>query len=306
MVKAPRFFDIFFKRNRIRETAGDRVFYFFVLCVMWLAIAVTLYPFMYVLSMSLSSPVAVLKQQVWLFPIGINFGAYTRVLNERMIWVAYGNTIYYTFFGTAINVIMTIMLAYPLSRKKFMGKNVVTLFASITMLFSGGMIPHFLLIRNLGLYNTRWAMILPGAIGVYNMIIARTFFTTIPESLHESMAIDGANDLRILISVVLPLSKPIIAVLVLFYAVGHWNTYFSALLYLPNTNLHPLQMYLVRLLVRDQLLMAEAGVDALELAMQTLQTKYSTIIVVMTPIMCVYPFLQKYFAQGVMIGSIKE
>lgn len=238
--------------------------------------------------------------------MGLNLGAYQKVFAEKAIWTAYGNTIFYTVFGTAINVVMTTMLAYPLSRKKFMGKNLVAMFVTFTMLFSGGMIPSFLLIKNLGLYNSRWAMLIPGAISVYNMILARTFFAGLPDSLNEAAAIDGAGDLTILLKIVIPISKPILAVLTLFYAVAHWNTYFSALLYLPDLDLQPLQMYLVRLLVQNQQLMADAGQDALELAVNAMQTKYATIIAVIVPILCVYPFLQKYFAQGVMIGAIKE
>ena len=294
------------KPHRIREAWSDRVFYFFTILMMVIAFIITLYPFLYVLSMSLSDKVSVMRQEVWLYPVGLNLGAYQKVFAEKAIWTAYGNTIFYTVFGTAINVVMTTMLAYPLSRKKFMGKNLVTMFVTFTMLFSGGMIPSFLLIKNLGLYNSRWAMLIPGAISVYNMIMARTFFAGLPDSLNESAAIDGAGDLTILLKIVIPISKPILAVLTLFYAVAHWNTYFSALLYLPDLDLQPLQMYLVRLLVQNQQLMADAGQDALELAVNAMQTKYATIIAVIVPILCVYPFLQKYFAQGVMIGAIKE
>lgn len=294
------------KPHRIREAWSDRVFYFFTILMMVIAFIITLYPFLYVLSMSLSDKVSVMRQEIWLYPVGLNLGAYQKVFAEKAIWTAYGNTIFYTVFGTAINVVMTTMLAYPLSRKKFMGKNLVAMFVTFTMLFSGGMIPSFLLIKNLGLYNSRWAMLIPGAISVYNMILARTFFAGLPDSLNEAAAIDGAGDLTILLKIVIPISKPILAVLTLFYAVAHWNTYFSALLYLPDLDLQPLQMYLVRLLVQNQQLMADAGQDALELAVNAMQTKYATIIAVIVPILCVYPFLQKYFAQGVMIGAIKE
>ncbi len=294
------------RKSRIRESWPDRVFYLFTLFIMLLAFTITLYPFLYVFSMSLSDQGSVMRQEVWLLPKGLNLSSYRKVFSERGIWTAYGNTIFYTLAGTALNVVMTTMLAYPLSRRKFSGRKPVTMFVTFTMLFSGGMIPSFLLIKNLGMYNTRWAMIIPGAISVYNMILARTFFAGLPDSLNESAAMDGAGELTILLKIVLPISKPILAVLTLFYAVGHWNTYFNALLYLPDQDLQPLQMYLVRLLVQDQQLMAEGGQDALELAMSAMQTKYATIIAVITPILCVYPFLQKYFAQGVMIGAIKE
>lgn len=292
--------------TKIKESKGERLFYCLVIFIMLLALVVTLYPFLYVLSMSLSDQVSVLKQEVWLFPKGFTLTAYQQVLSQPGIWLAYGNTVFYTVSATFLNVIMTIMLAYPLSRKRFWGKNPITLFVSITMLFNGGMIPSFLLIKDLGLYNTRLALIIPGAIGVYNMIIARTFFASIPDSLEESAAIDGANDIIVLFKIVIPISKPIMAVLTLFYAVGHWNTYFNALLYVPDLNLQPLQMYLVRLLVQNQQLMNEGSSDALQQAVAAMQTKYATIIVVIVPILCVYPFLQKYFVQGVMIGALKE
>ncbi len=293
--------------RKIRESFGDRVFYFFVVIVMLLALIITLYPIWYVLCMSFSDSMAVMKKEVYLYPIGFNLESYRRVLDPSTgIFTAYKNTIIYTVGGTALNVLLTVMLAYPLSQKRFWGRNQITLFVTFTMLVSGGMIPSFLLIKNLGLYNTRWALILPGAIQVYNMILARTFFAGIPESMSESASIDGANDVTILSRIILPLSMPIIAVLILFYAVGHWNTYFNALLYLPDQKLQPLQMYLVRLLVENEQLLAEGGEDTMEMAMQNIKTKYATIIVVVAPILCVYPFLQKYFVQGVMIGAIKE
>jgi putative aldouronate transport system permease protein len=273
---------------------------------MCFVLALTLYPFIYVLSMSLSAPVYILRQDVWLLPKGFSVEAYARVLSERGIWLAYWNTAVYTVAGTALNVTLTAMLAYPLSKRNFWGRNAVSLFVGVTMLFNAGMIPNFLLINRLGLYNNRLAMIIPGAISVYNMIIARTFFSGIPESLEESAALDGANHAVTLARIILPISKPVLAALTLFYAVAHWNTYFNALLYLPDLDKQPLQMYLVRLLVQNQRLINEGGTDALQQAVQAVQSKYATIVVVIAPILCVYPFLQKYFVQGVMIGAIKE
>ena len=270
------------------------------------AFIVTLYPFLYVLSMSLSDQGAVLRQEVWLFPKGLNLHSYEKVFADPAIWTAYGNTLFYTIAGTILNVFMTCMMAYPLSRKQFWGRNTISMLVVFTMLFSGGMIPNFLLIKNLGLYNTRWALILPGAISAYNLFLARTYFSGLPDSLVESASIDGATEATILRKIIVPLSMPIIAVLTLFYAVGHWNSYFNALLYIPDIKKQPLQMFLVKLLVLEQDLMAEGGADALELTLQAMQTKYATIIVVILPILCVYPFLQKYFTQGVMVGAIKE
>ncbi|MGI5900412.1 MAG: carbohydrate ABC transporter permease [Christensenellales bacterium] len=294
-------------RKNIRESAGDRIFYIFVIFIMLIALIITLYPIWYVVCMSFSDSMAVMKKEVYLYPIGFNIESYRRVLNPSTgIFTAYKNTIIYTVAGTTLNVVLTVMLAYPLSQKRFWGRNKIALFVTFTMLVSGGMIPNFLLVRALNLYNTRWALILPGAIQVYNMILARTFFAGIPDSMSESASIDGANDVTILSKIILPLSMPIIAVLILFYAVGHWNTYFNALLYLPNQKLQPLQMYLVRLLVQNEQLLAEGGEDTMEMAMQNIKTKYATIMVVVAPILCVYPFLQKYFVQGIMIGAIKE
>ena len=294
------------RANRIKEAVSDRILYIITVIIMLAAFIVTLYPFLYVLSMSLSDQGAVLRQEVWLFPKGLNLHSYEKVFADPAIWTAYGNTLFYTIAGTILNVFMTCMMAYPLSRKQFWGRNTISMLVVFTMLFSGGMIPNFLLIKNLGLYNTRWALILPGAISAYNLFLARTYFSGLPNSLVESASIDGATEATILRKIIVPLSMPIIAVLTLFYAVGHWNSYFNALLYIPDIKKQPLQMFLVKLLVLEQDLMAEGGADALELTLQAMQTKYATIIVVILPILCVYPFLQKYFTQGVMIGAIKE
>ncbi|SDS85490.1 putative aldouronate transport system permease protein [Paenibacillaceae bacterium GAS479] len=267
-------------------------------------IIICLYPLVFVLSMSISDPIAAAAQEVWLFPKGFSLNAYELVFENPDIWTSYMNTIWYTVGGTAFNVIMTISLAYPLSRRNFFLRGPVTFLIVFTMLFSGGLIPTFILVNDLGLYNTRWALIILGAIGVWYVIIARTYFTTIPESLIESAKLDGANDIRIFWTVIIPLSKPIIAVLVLFYAVGHWNSYFSALIYLPDKNLQPLQLYLVKVLVENTGL-ADSIMPSEEKSLAIMQIKYAIIIVATLPILFVYPFLQKYFVKGVMIGAIK-
>lgn len=294
------------RSNAIRDTFSERIFHGFVILFMILVLAITLYPFVYVISMSLSSPIHVMRQDIWLLPKGITLGAYAKVFSEPGLWRAYGNTIFYTVAGTAVNVIMTVMLAYPLSKKNFWGRRSISVFVSLTMFFNAGMIPNFLLIHNIGLYNNRLVMIIPGAISVYNMIIARTFFNGIPSSLEESASLDGANNVTILMRIIIPVSMPVMAVLTLFYAVSHWNTYFTALLYLPDQAKQPLQMFLVRLLVQNQQLMNDGAGDALQQAVSAMQIKYATIVVVILPILCVYPFLQKYFVQGVMVGAIKE
>lgn len=290
----------------IRDSFAERVFYAFVILCMMGVLIITLYPFIYVVSMSLSGAVHVIRQDIWLFPKGFTLSSYARVLNEPGLWQAYGNTIFYTVAGTLLNVIMTVMLAYPLSKQTFWGRKPLSVFINITMFFNAGMIPNFLLMRAIGLYDNRLVMIIPGAISVYNMIIARTFFAGLPASLEESASLDGANNVTILTRIIIPISMPVVAVLTLFYAVGHWNSYFNALLYLPDQAKQPLQMFLVRLLVQNQQLMADGSGDALQQAIAAMQIKYATIIVVILPILMVYPFLQRYFVQGVMVGAIKE
>lgn len=297
------------KRRRsslIRESPGERVFYAFVILCMLGVLAITLYPFVYVISMSLSSAAHVIRQDIWLLPKGFTLDAYVRVVNEPGLWRSYGNTLLYTVAGTVLNVLLTVMLAYPLSKTNFRGRKPLSVFINITMFFNAGMVPNFLLIRMLGLYDNRLVMIIPGAISVYNMIIARTFFSGLPASLEESASLDGANHATILLRIIMPISMPVIAVLTLFYAVGHWNTYFTALLYLPTQSKQPLQMFLVRLLVQNLQLMADGVGDALQQAVAAMQIKYATIIVVIFPILLVYPLLQRYFVQGVMVGAIKE
>lgn len=285
-------------RTTVRESAGDRVFLavIYVLCV--LAGVVTLYPFVYVFSMSISSAEHVLAQTVRLLPRGLSLSSYRTIFRTSEVWTAYGNTIWYTVVGTVVNIVLTICVAYPLSRKNFVLRKPLTFFIAFTMFFSGGLIPLFILVRNLGMHDTRLALVLPKAVIAYYVIIARTFFQhNIPESLNESAEIDGANDLRIIWSLVLPLSQPIIAVL-------HWNSYFHAMIFLPSLELQPLQLYLVRVLVAASPEMM-LGVEGTERTVAGIQLKYAVIIVAVLPIICVYPFLQRHFVKGVMIGAIK-
>lgn len=291
---------------KIKKTVGERIVDIIIILIMCFVVFITLYPFIYVLSMSISDPIYAIQNKVWFLPKGLSTAAYKMCFENETIWRSYYNTIWYTVVGTAINIFMTILAAFPLSRKKFVCKNQIMFFITFTMFFGGGLIPSFLLIKKLGLYNTRWALILPSAVSAYYIIIARTYFTTIPESLAESAKLDGANDITILFRIFLPLAKPIIAVLTLYYAVGHWNSYFSALIYLPNEKLQPLQLYLVKILIENQQDMMQGMTDQFERTLQAVQLKYAAIIVSILPIICVYPFLQKYFVQGVMIGAIKE
>ncbi|WP_135553691.1 carbohydrate ABC transporter permease [Paenibacillus cymbidii] len=290
----------------IRKTWGEHLADGWIYLTMAFVIVVTLYPFVFVFSMSISKPIHVIEQSVWLFPKGFSLGAYKKVFENEMVWRSYYNTLFYTVVGTAINVVMTALAAYPLARRSFSLRRPMMVFIVITMFFGGGIIPMFILIQELGIYNTRWAILLPSAVSAFLIIIARTFFQTIPESLHESAKLDGANDISILVRIVLPLSQPILAVLTLFYAVNHWNSFFPAMMYLPEQKLQPLSLYLVKILVQNQEIMSEGMLDSFDRALYAIQLKYAMIIITVLPIMAIYPFLQKYFVQGVMIGSLKE
>jgi putative aldouronate transport system permease protein len=287
-----------------RKTPEDVVFAAATNIFVVFVIFVTLYPFIFIASASISNASAVTRMEVWLLPKGINFDAYRRVFREAQLLVSYRNTIWYVLVGTTINLIMTTLLAYPLSRRRFQGRRFLMIAITFTMFFSGGMVPSFILVRSLGLINTRWALVIPSAISTYNLIVTRTFFENIPESLHEMATIDGAGEFRIFIRIFLPLSMPILATLVLFYAVGHWNTYFNAMLYLSRESLYPLQIFLRKILLQYEAndLMLDIQLDRNDIS-RTI--RYATIMISTLPIICVYPFLQKYFVKGVMIGAIK-
>jgi putative aldouronate transport system permease protein len=293
------------KKNTIRMPMGERIGKIIMIFVLCLAGLAAIYPFLYVFSMSISSAEHVLRRDVFLYPKGIGLDGYNLVFSNSNIWMSYGNTLFYTIFGTAINVVLTILAAYPLSRPGFVLRRPLSLFITFTMFFGGGMIPFFIVISRLGLYNTRWGVLLPFAVSAWNIIIARTFYESIPEALIESATIDGAGNMITLIYIVLPLSTPILSVLALFYAVGHWNSYFWPLVLLPNNKLQPLQIYLYKILVQlkqDTMGGTQIGISRTVAAEQF---KYSSIIVSILPIMLAYPFLQKYFVKGVMIGAVK-
>lgn len=280
-----------------------------------LAVIVTLYPFIYILSASVSDMGALIRGEVWLLPKGgLHFDSYMTVFNTDGIWRSYYNTIWYTVVGTALNLIFTIMAAYPLSRKKFFARNFFMLMIVFTMFFSGGLIPSFILVYNLGLYDTRWAIVIPGLISTFNLIICRTYFqSAISDELLEAARIDGSSEFKILRRIVLPLSKPVVAVLAIFYGVSHWNSFFSALLYLQDQSLQPLQIYLRRILlvaspaeVSNEFEMVAGEQSRMaEAVLRFLQIKYVVIVVALLPILFAYPLLQKYFIKGMMIGSLK-
>jgi len=296
------------KHKRIKISSEDRRLFFIVTVVLILVAIVILYPLIYVVSASFSSGAAVSTGKVVLWPVDPTLDGYKAVFNYHKVPLGFRNSIFYTFFGTVISVIMTLMAAYPLSRKNFQGRKIYTTLFIITMFFSGGIVPFYILITQLRMINTVWAILLPGAISAYNMIITRTFFTSsIPNELLEASQIDGCSDIRYFIIILLPLSKAIIAVIALYYAVGQWNAWFNAMLFLRNPDLQPLQLVL-----RDILLIANINFSDIKDAatMESLLNisellKYSLIVVSTIPIIIVYPFIQKYFIKGVLIGSLK-
>jgi putative aldouronate transport system permease protein len=290
-----------------KRTLGESIFSIFNTCFMLLLCFVTLYPFLYILFASLSAPIEIARFRGMLFyPLGFNLEAYKAVLDNPMILTGYRNTIFYVFVGTAINLFMTTFGAYALSRRNVYFNNSFMFIIVITMVFNGGLIPTFLLINNLGMLDTPWALLLPGAINSFHLIIMRTAFQAVPVSLEESARIDGANDWMIMSRIIVPLSMPVIAVMILWYAVGHWNSYFSALIYLRDRELFPLQLVLREILISnstDSMTTSAAAGDRLDIG---ITIKYATVIISTLPILCLYPFLQKYFVKGVMIGALKE
>lgn len=297
----------FKRRTQIRETVGDRLFLVGVYLFLTIIFVLVFYPLIYVFSSSLSSPLAVSSGRVWLWPVDFSLRGYQVTLDSPQIITGYANSLYYTFFGTLISVLLTVLLAYPLSRRTLVGRNGIMLFVTFTMIFSGGLIPTYLVVKDLGMLNTRWALLIPQAVAAWQVIIARTFFqVNIPDELAEAAALDGCSDLRFLWSVVLPLSKPILAVLVLMYAVGQWNAYFDALLYLKSADLQPLQLVLRSILILNT--STSGTMDAVTMAERQQMAdllKYSLIVVGSLPVLIIYPFAQRYFVRGMLIGSIK-
>ena len=294
-------------KNRVRDAAGDRTMYAVIHVVMVILLIVTLYPLIYVVSSSFSSAEAVSTGKVVLWPVDFSLRGYQQVFKYQAIWLGYKNTIFYTLVGTAINVVLTVCAAFALSKKTLPGRSLFTFLFTFTMLFSGGIIPTYLQLRSLGIINTRWALLLPGAVSVYNMVVTRTFIGNIPAELSEAAQIDGCSDARYFVSILLPLSKAIIAVISLYYAVGHWNAYFNALLYLSDRTLYPLQVFLRDILVLNAVEVSSTMDPEEARALEGMRDllKYSMIVVSTVPILCVYPAIQKYFAKGVMVGSLK-
>ena len=283
------------------KSIGSKVFNVINGIIMAVIIAVTVYPLLYVLALSLSSAEYVQAGLVNLIPKGFNLQAYKQVLGDEYFWKSYGNTVLYTVVGTTINLVLTSTFAFCLSRKNLIFRKQLTVLIIFTMFFSGGIIPNFILVKNLGIYNTMWAVVLPGAINTYNMIIVRTFMQQLPEEIFESGRIDGANDLQLFAKIVVPLSKPALATIGLYYAVDHWNAY------LKDKVNYPLQVLLKEMLVeQDFSNMSQSAAEIMgNIQPTTDMLMGASIVIALIPILCVYPFIQRYFVQGVMIGSLK-
>lgn len=296
-------------RWRGRRSKTDQVFSAVNGGLLVIGLMVVFYPLLYIVSSSLSSPDALLADRVWLLPVDPTFKGFRAAFEYPPIWVGYRNTLFYVSLGTVINVVLTIMIAYPLSRRDLVGRDFIMLALTLTLFFSGGLIPTYLLVRQLHLLNSFWAMVLPQAVAVWDVIITRTFFqSAIPAELLESAQMDGCSNTRFLLNIVLPLSRPIIAVIIVFYGVANWNSFFDALLYLSNSKLYPLQLVLRNILILNQEDFSAGGLSAQEMQKREfLETtwKYALIVISTAPILAIYPFVQKYFAKGVMIGSIK-
>ncbi|MFB9277480.1 carbohydrate ABC transporter permease [Cohnella cellulosilytica] len=296
------------EHTRIKSSFGDRLFTAIIYTLLSLFFLAILYPLIFILSASISDPSAVVSGKVWLWPVQPTLMGYEAVFKHKLIGSGFANSIYYTAFGTAVNIVMTVLAAYPLSRKDLYGKNLLMLLFVFTTMFSGGLIPGYLLVKDLGMLNTVWSMVLPGALSVWNVIITRTYFqTSLPAELLEAAQIDGCNDFKFVWKIVIPLSGPIIAVMTLYYAVGHWNQYFNAMIFLNKQEMYPLQIVLRNILIQNDvnaLMLSDIANVAKREALRVL-LKYSLIVVSTLPLMLVYPFVQKHFVKGVMIGSLK-
>lgn len=291
--------------NAIRDTAGDKAFIAVITVLSFLILCAVAYPLIYVLSASFSDGDSVMAGKVYLLPVKPSLDGYGKVFEDGAILTGLKNSLIYTSAGTLINMAMTTLIAFPLSRRKLAGRRVIMFLVTFTMFFNGGLIPTFLVVQRLNMVDTRWAMIIPSAISTINLIIMRTYFeNSIPEELGEAASLDGCNNFQFLYRIVLPLSTPIMAVLILYYAVGHWNQYFNALIYLRSSELINLQLALRNILLANQITGGDAS-NFSEMAKVGMTVKYAVIVVSSLPVIIMYPFIQKYFVKGVMIGAIK-
>lgn len=294
-------------RRALRDTVGDKIFYTINLILLAILALIVLYPVYFIVIASFSDPDAVLNGDVVLYPVKITFEGYAKILERTDIWRGYGNTILYTALTVVLSLLVTIPAGWALSRKTLPGKKLFMIYFIIPMFFGGGLIPFYNVMSSLGLVNTIWAVVLPSILSVWNLFMTKTFFeSSIPNSLIEAATIDGAGSFRIFATIVLPLSKAIIAVMALYYAVGQWNSYFNAMIFLQDETLYPLQLVLKEILIASESTTGGSGETILQQYRLANQLKYVSVIVSSVPVLCLYPFVQKYFAQGVMIGSLKE
>ena len=299
------------KANKIQQAKSDKIFDIGNKILVWFFIIIISYPLLYILFASISDPSYVNSGKMWLLPKDITFEGFQRVFASDEIWIGYRNTIFYTLLGTLVNLAVTLPCAYALARQELVGRGIIMGLLIFTMFFDGGLIPTYLLVRDLGMINTIWAMVIPSAASVWNIIVTMTFFkVTIPRGLEEAAEVDGASVFRTFWQIVLPLSAPIIAVMALFYGVGHWNQYFSGLIYLTDRDLFPLQLILREILIEQEitaeLMIQGANIEAIgEQARIASSIKYAVMIVSAAPLLILYPFLQRFFIKGVMIGSVK-
>ncbi len=298
-----------FDLKHVKPTRSEYIYRCLTIAALVIIILIIAYPLYYVIMASFSAPKELFRNPLMLYPKGFNLNSYKLAFANTDIWMGYRNSLLYTLLGTSINIVMTAIGAYPLSRRNFVGRGVLTFFYTFTMFFGGGLIPFFLVCKTLGLYNNIWVLVIPSAISVYNMIIMRTFFQSrIPEELFESAMIDGYSNIGILLKIVLPLSTPILCVMVLFYGVGNWNAYFSAMIFITDRNLYPLQLILREILVQNEVTsMLTTATDAkyADRIMDQLGLKYVVVIVATLPIFIIYPFVQKFFKEGIMVGALK-
>ncbi|HIX07004.1 MAG TPA: carbohydrate ABC transporter permease [Candidatus Borkfalkia faecipullorum] len=293
-------------RNKRRESRGDRVFYAVNLTILLLLAAIVLYPLYFIVIASISNADAVLGGRVYLYPVDITLVGYSKIIERTDVWLGYLNTIIYTFLSTVISLFVTILAGWALSRKSLPFRKFFMVFFIITMFFGGGLIPFYNVVSSLGLLDSMWAIILPSALSAWNLFMTKTFFEVgISESMIEAAEIDGAGQVRTFLFVVLPLSKAIMAVMALYYAVGQWNSYFNAMIFLQTEEKYPLQLVLREILIASETTTGGSGETILEQYRLANQLKYVSVIVSSLPVIVLYPFVQKYFAQGVMIGSLK-
>ncbi len=294
------------KHNALKDTRGDKIFFFLNALFLGLVALIVLYPLYFIIIASISDPDAVLGGQVVLYPVNITLDGYAKIIERSDIWTGYLNTIIYTLLTVILSLVVTIPGGWALSRKTTPGKKFWMIFFIIPMFFGGGLIPFYNVMSSLGLINTMWAIVLPSILSVWNLFMCKTFFeSSIPEGLIEAAKIDGCSTMRTFFSIVLPLSKAIIAVMALYYAVGQWNSYFNAMIFLQDETMYPLQLVLKEILLASESTVGGSGETILQQYRLANQLKYVSVIVSSIPVLCLYPFVQKYFAQGVMIGSLK-